>query len=191
VTSEQQGIRQDGEHDGMQGSKQGGSPTMLRNGLIFLGIVACVYAAVAIFAPGTAASALTASLTVFKNVVLPLCLVFLALVLTNLFLRPHQVAKMLGRGSGLRGSALALGAGIASTGPVYAWYPLLGSVRRQGGGAAQISVFMFGRAIKPFLLPAMVAYFGLAFTIVLNLLIALGAFFVGWITEKLPVHDDI
>ena len=164
---------------------------MLRNGLIFLGVVACIYAVVAAFAPETASAAFMGSLAVFKGVVLPLCLVLLALVLTNLFLRPHHVARMLGKGSGIRGSALALTAGILSTGPAYAWYPLLGSVRRQGGGAAQISVFLFGRSIKPFLLPAMVAYFGIAFTVVLNMLIAVVAFLVGWITEKLPVHDDI
>ena len=163
---------------------------MLRNGLIFLGLVACVYAIVWVLTPETGTAALVASLTVFKGVVLPLCLVFTALVLTNLFLRPRHVARMLGRGSGARGSALALTAGIVSTGPAYAWYPLLGSVRRQGGGAAQISVFLFGRSIKPFLLPAMAAYFGITFTIVLNLLIAVGAFAVGWITEKLPVHDS-
>jgi len=174
-----------------QGDKQGGSSTMLRNGLIFLGIVACIYAVVAVFAPETAGGAFMASLAVFRGVIFPLCLVFAALVLTNLFLRPHQVARMLGRGSGVRGSALALAAGILSTGPVYAWYPLLGSIRRQGGGAAQISVFMFGRSIKPFLLPAMAAYFGIAFTIILNVLIAVGAFIVGWITEKLPVHEDL
>ena len=169
---------------------QGDSSKMLRSGLIFLGIVACIYAVVTVFAPEIASAAFMASLMVFKGVVLPLCLVFAAMVLTNLFLRPQQVARMLGRGSGLKGSALALTAGILSTGPAYAWYPLLGSIRRQGGGAAQISVFLFGRSIKPFLLPAMVAYFGIVFTIVLNLLIAAGAFAVGWITERLPVHDS-
>jgi hypothetical protein len=163
---------------------------MLRNGLIFFAIVACMYAVVAVFVPETALAALLASLMVFKGVIVPLCLVFAALILSNLFLRPHHVARMLGRGSGVRGSALALAAGILSTGPAYAWYPLLGSIRRQGGGAAQISVFLFGRSIKPFLLPAMVAYFGIVFTIVLNLLIATGAFAVGWITERLPVHDS-
>ncbi|MFW6103422.1 MAG: permease, partial [Chloroflexota bacterium] len=86
---------------------------------------------------------------------------------------------------GLRGASLALFAGIASMGPAYAWYPLLGEVRQKGAGAGQVAVFLYGRAIKPFLLPVMAAYFGIVFTVVLNLLVAVGALFTGWIVGRL------
>jgi len=164
---------------------------MLRNGLIFLACVIVVYAIAFAISPTTGAEALTISVSVLSGLLLPICLVFVALVLTNLFLRPRHVAGMLGRGSGLRGSALALLAGIVSTGPAYAWYSLLATIRREGGGAAQIAVFLFGRSIKPFLWPAMLAYFGVLFVVLLNVLIVAGAFAVGWITERLPVHDSL
>ncbi|MBE9505267.1 MAG: permease [Chloroflexi bacterium] len=156
-----------------------------RGGLIFLGTVVAVYAMVLVFVPETGLQALAFSASVLRKLAVPLSLVFAALLLTNLFLKPHNISSLVGKESGLKGSLLSLVAGVLSVGPVYAWYPLLGTVQSHGGGAGQISVFLFGRAIKPFLLPVMIAYFGLVFTIAITGLIAIGALVLGWLMAAL------
>lgn len=156
-----------------------------RGGLIFFGIVAAIYALVLVTSPDTGKEALSLTLGVLRALIVPLSLVFAALVLTNLFLKPKQVSALIGKDSGLKGSLLSLLAGIVSVGPAYAWYPLLGTVQKHGGGAGQISVFLFGRAIKPFLLPAMIAYFGWIFSLSITLLTAIGALMLGWTMNKI------
>ena len=156
-----------------------------RGGLIFLGIVVAVYAVVLGLFPETGIQAVGFTASVLKTLAVPLALVFAALVLTNLFLKPQKISSLVGSNSGLKGSLLSLLAGILSVGPAYAWYPLLGTIRSRGGGAGQISVFLFGRAIKPFLIPAMIAYFGWVFTIAITGLIAVGALLLGWLMAAL------
>jgi hypothetical protein len=163
-------------------AKQGGEHrSSRRGGLIFLGMVVVAYAIVLVFFPATGLQALALAASASLQLVVPLSLVLAALLLTNLFLKPQQVGSLVGSSSGLKGSLLSLLAGILSVGPAYAWYPLLGTVRSHGGGAGQISVFLYGRAIKPFLLPAMIAYFGWAFTLSLTGLVAIGALVLGWL----------
>lgn len=165
---------------------QGGAPrSSARGGLIFLGIVVAIYALVLVFVPETGLQALAFTASVLGKLVVPLSLVFAALVLTNLFLKPQKISSLVGSNSGLKGSLLSLLAGILSVGPAYAWYPLLRTVRSRGGGVGQISVFLFGRAIKPFLIPAMIAYFGWVFTIALTGLVAVGALLLGWLMAAL------
>ncbi len=156
-----------------------------RGGLIFLGIVVAVYAVVLVFSPEIGAQALAFTASVLRKLAVPLSLVFVALLLTNLFLKPHKIRSLVGKESGLKGSLLSLAAGVLSVGPVYAWYPLLGTVQSHGGGAGQISVFLFGRAIKPFLLPVMIAYFGWVFTLSITGLVAIGALVLGWLMAAL------
>jgi hypothetical protein len=163
-------------------AKRGGEHrSTRRGGLIFLATVVAAYAIVLVFFPATGLQALALAASASLQLVVPLSLVLAALLLTNLFLKPQQVGSLVGSNSGLKGSLLSLLAGILSVGPAYAWYPLLGTVRSHGGGAGQISVFLYGRAIKPFLLPAMIAYFGWAFTLSLTGLVAIGALVLGWL----------
>lgn len=162
---------------------RGGS--MTRGGLIFLIVVVCLYAGGYVIDPGRTLLALSLSAASMREIAFPLLLVFSALLLTNRYLRPQTVARLAGARSGLRGATLALLAGIVSMGPAYAWYPLLGEIRRKGAGPGQVAVFLYGRAIKPFLLPVMAAYFGVVFTVVLNLSIAGGALLTGWMINHL------
>ena len=130
-------------------------------------------------------SALSLSAASMRVVVLPLLLVFLVLLLTNRYLQAQTVARFVGAHSGIRGVSLALLAAIVSTGPAYAWYPFLSEIRKKGAGTEQVAVFLYGRAIKPFLLPVMAVYFGVVFTVVLNLIIAAGALVTGRVVGQL------
>ena len=161
-----------------------------RGGLIFLGIVAAMYALALVVFPEIGKEALSLTLAVIQSLLVPLSLVFLALVLTNLFLKPKQISSFVGKDSGLKGSLLSLLAGILSVGPAYAWYPLLGTVRVHGGGSGQIAVFLFGRAIKPFLLPAMIAYFGWMFSLTITVFTAIGALVLGLLMNLLQDRQN-
>jgi hypothetical protein len=60
-------------------------------------------------------------------------------------------------------------AGILSTGPVYAWYAVLHDLRQKGMRASLVAAMLYSRAVKLPLLPLLVHYFGLGYTMVLAL----------------------
>ncbi len=150
----------------------------LRN-LRFPLAVLLVYGALAVFSPGRAVAALRASAQVLLQLLIPLCVVFAVLVSLNLFVNPASVARWLGKGSGGKGVGLSTLAGVLSMGPIYAWYPLLSDIRGKGAADFHLANFLGCRAVKPFLLPLMVYYFGWAFTVIVNVLLVAGALVTG------------
>ena len=116
----------------------------------------------------------------FYSMLFPLCGVFVLLVLVNLFLKPTHINRFLGKGAGIKGYLFAAMAGIISMGPVFAWYPLLEKLREKGATHSLMAVFLGNRAVKPFLLPVMVAYFGWAYTVIFTILTVLSGFVLGY-----------
>ncbi len=139
-----------------------------------MGVVA-IYGVLLTAAADRAFAALAASGRVMLQIALPLCVAFAVMFLLNLFVKPAHVSRFLGRGTGLKGVVLSAAAGILSMGPIYAWYPLLRSLREKGASEFHLANFLSNRAVKPFFLPLMVFYFGWVFTLVLNVLMVLGA----------------
>lgn len=120
--------------------------------------------------------------------ILPIFIVvILFTALLNFLLQPKQIAKHLGHESGAKGWLWALAAGVISHGPMYAWYPLLEDLRSHGMRDGLIVVFFASRTIKIPLLPIMIDYFGLTFTIVLSFYIMIGALIQGLFLEFLKV----
>lgn len=120
--------------------------------------------------PHKALMALKASGNVLLYVALPLAFVFMVMLILNLFVNPAQIARLFGKVANIKGIALSLVAGIISMGPIYAWYPLLKNLREKGAGTGPIAIFLYSRAVKPFLLPVMIAYFGWGYVVILTLL---------------------
>jgi uncharacterized membrane protein YraQ (UPF0718 family) len=114
-----------------------------------------------------------------------LALVFALLFVFDLLLNPQRVAQHLGRPGRVRGWLIALGAGILSAGPIYAWYPLLAELRGKGMRASTAAVFLYARAIKLPLLPLLYHYFGTAYSVVLSLYLAGFALLSGVVMERL------
>jgi uncharacterized membrane protein YraQ (UPF0718 family) len=125
-------------------------------------------------------AALIISGKVFLNLIVPLCLVFMLMLFLNLFVKPATISKFLGREAGFKGILLSAAAGIVSTGPIYAWYPMLKAFREKGTDESFIAVFLCNRAVKPFLLPIMIAYFGWIYVLILNVFIVFGSIGVGY-----------
>jgi uncharacterized membrane protein YraQ (UPF0718 family) len=141
--------------------------------------VLVVYGILLVVSPEGARTAARSSVHVFRNVVVPLCLVFLVMVILNLFLKPGQVSRFLGKGSGIKGVLLSATAGVISMGPIYAWYPMLKQLKEKGAGNSSLAIFLGNRAVKPFLLPVMISYFGWFFVLILTVLTVFGSVLVG------------
>jgi len=157
---------------------------------IFPVAMLAVYGILFLVMPDKASMALKSSGTVFLNMLVPLCLVFVLMILINLFLKPAQIVKFLGRGAGIKGILLPAAAGIISTGPIYAWYPLLRDLKGKGAANSPIAIFLYNRAVKPFLLPVMIAYFGWVYVVILTVLMVLGSITVGYSLDVLTRKED-
>ncbi|GAH75359.1 unnamed protein product, partial [marine sediment metagenome] len=81
----------------------------------------------------------------------------------------------------IKGILLSVAAGIISMGPIYVWYPLLKELREKGAGNMPIAVFLYNRAVKPFLLPVMIAYFGWVYVSILTVLTVLASVVNGYL----------
>ena len=142
--------------------------------------VLVVYGILYAVSPNTALMALRASVNISLIICVPLALVFVVMLLLNLLVRPAQIAGLFGKGAGMKGMLLSIAAGIISMGPIFAWYPLMKKLREEGASQGPIAVFLYNRAVKPFLLPVMIAYFGWAYVVIVTMLTILGSIVLGY-----------
>ncbi len=156
-----------------------------RSGWIMLGLVALLYVVAAFVNNSDAYQALENSLDLLQVILPILLVVVLLMALINSFIQPKQIAKHLGKESGVKGWLIALFGGLFSHGSGYIWYPMLSDLRRHGVRDGLIVTFFYARAIKLPWLPMMVAYFGTGFTIALTLYILLGALIQGLLADFL------
>lgn len=160
--------------------KTSGRKPVFTKMFLFPVAVLAVYAILYFVSPEKAEQAAMSTGNMFLGMLLPLGLVFIILLLINLFLKPAAVAKFLGKGSGIKGIVLSAAGGIISTGPIYAWYPLLKDLREKGAGDNSIAIFLYNRSVKPFLLPVMIGYFGWIYVTVLVILTIFTSVAVGF-----------
>ena len=154
-------------------------------GLKLFGFVAAAYAALGLFWPDKTLHAFTEGARIFGELLLVFPLIILLTAFIDYRFDAKSFARHLGEDSGVRGWLLALGAGILSHGPMYAWYPMFEEIRAHGVKYGLIAAFFYARSIKVPLLPIMVDYFGLAFTVILTLYILVAAWLQGLLIEWL------
>ena len=166
---------------------KGGKPDkgLLKGRYIFVMAVCLLYVVLFLVDQERSVLALNASIKIFGYIFLSLSVVFVLMILMNLFFRSAQVTRLLGEKSGFRGVMLAAAAGIISMGPIYAWYPLLKEVRSKGAGNIAIAVFLGNRALKPFLLPVMISYFGWIYVALLTLFMFIASVVEGYGVDTL------
>jgi uncharacterized membrane protein YraQ (UPF0718 family) len=148
---------------------------------LFPSVILAIYGILFALMPEKISSALVSSGNILHSMIVPLCLVFVLMVFLNLFLKTSQIVQFLGKGAGVKGILLPAAAGIISTGSIYVWYPLLKSLRKRGAGDSPIAIFLYNRAVKPFLLPVMIGYFGWEYVVILTVCTILGSFVVGYV----------
>jgi uncharacterized membrane protein YraQ (UPF0718 family) len=161
------------------------------NGWIFLVVVMALYGVAALFAPDQTLKALLFFTHVLTQVIPVLISVFVLIFLFDLFLNPKNVEKYIGRRSGFKGWLVTMVVGILSSGPIYAWFPVLGELRKKGMKTSLVAVFLYNRAVKFPLLPLMVHYFGVRYTVTLSLYLIVFSIVNGLIVEKIVDKDAV
>jgi len=116
----------------------------------------------------------------------PILLFVFALIFAfNLFIKPKVVAKYLGNEKGFTGWLVSIAGGIISMGAIYMWYPLLADLREKGMKDSLIVAFLYNRSIKIPLLPFLVHYFGLVFTITVTVYMIIFSIINGILVDKI------
>jgi len=169
-------------------SKSKGGNLLKRVGMFPMGVSA-LYGALYFVAPEKTLFALKASAKAAVSLCFPFAFVLVVLFLMNVFVRPSWVAGLLGARAGVKAMLLPLAAGIISAGPIFAWYPLLKKLKDEGAGEGPIAVFLYNRAVKPFLLPVMIGYYGWQYVLILVLLMILGSLVLGYCMQVLSVNS--
>ena len=149
--------------------------------LLFPLVVLIIYGVLFVLTPEQALAALKSSGKVCLSIILPLALVFVMMMGLNMFVKPSQIVNLLGSDANVKGILLSVAAGIISMGPIYVWYPLLKELREKGAGNMPIAVFLYNRAVKLFLLPVIIAYFGWVYVSILTVLTILASVANGYL----------
>ena len=157
-------------------------------GWLFLVLVLVGYGLFGLVKTEATAQALTFFTHIMAQVLPVLGLVFFLLFVANFMLEPKRVKRYLGRGSGIKGWITVLLGGILSVGSLYAWYTVLSELRQKGMRTALIAAFLYSRAVKLPLLPLMIHYFGMAYTLVLCLYLIGFAIISGILVERLTMQ---
>jgi len=103
-----------------------------------------------------------------NSIWLTITFVFILTFIINLFLDENKILKLVGKESGKKGWIIAIFGGLLSHGPIYLWYPLLSDLQKKGMKNELITTFLYNRTVKLPLIPLMIFYFGITFTIVLT-----------------------
>lgn len=133
--------------------------------------------------PEKTGQAMNASLSIFRQLALPLCLAIVIMAAFNLVLSPAQITRFLGRGAGLKGLLFSTLAGVLSMGPIYAWYPLFKNLKDKGASTLLIANFIGCRSVKLALVPVLISSFGWRYAAIFVALNLAGALVVAVITE--------
>jgi uncharacterized membrane protein YraQ (UPF0718 family) len=151
----------------------------------FLGIIILSYVIIGIFNEEKLISSLKFLSNIIIKIIPVLIIVFIIMGITNYFINKKNILKILGKKSGLKAYSISIITGILSSGPIYMWYPLLADLRKKGMNPGLIASFLYNRAIKIPLLPIIITYFGLTFTIILSITMIIASIFQGIIVDKL------
>jgi uncharacterized membrane protein YraQ (UPF0718 family) len=168
--------------------KKKNAPRLAIGGWIFLAVVVAVYGVTGAVDPESAARAISFFMKVLQQVVPILALVFALIFLFDLLLDPATTENYLGKASGIKGWLVAIVSGILSAGPVYAWYAVLSDLRKKGMRTSLVAAFLYNRGVKFPLLPLMVHYFGIRYTVVLSLYLIVFSIVSGIVMERLENH---
>lgn len=151
---------------------------------IFLGVMIIIYLILFFINKPLLFNSLTLFVSIISKIIPIFILIFGLMILVNYYVTPKTAARYLGKASGAKRWVAAIIGGIISTGPIYMWYPMLKELKEKGVSYGFIATFLYNRAIKPPLIPLMVYYFGLKFTIVLTIVMIIFSIGQGMLIEK-------
>ena len=160
-----------------------------KGGIKFFIIILALYFVLFLYNQESAVAVFFDFMEMNKKVLPLLFFVFLAMIFVNIFLTEDALKKHLGEGRGLKGFFYATIAGILVSGPPYVLYPMLGELKKKGLSNYHLAIFLYNRNVKIPFFPALVLYFGLAYSVILSMYIIIFSFFNGIILSTL-VKDE-
>jgi len=140
----------------------------LTKSIIFLIVSIIIFISVGIFTDKINL-AVGKFISILINIIPVLIIVWIVMVVTDYFITPKEMVMFMKKNKGIKGWVIAVVAGLISVGAMYMWYPLLKKIKEQGITNDIITIFLYNRAIKLQLLPMMLYYFGVTYTIVLTI----------------------
>jgi len=155
-----------------------------RGGWWFLLVTVIFYVILFFYKPELTQASLRHFITLLESIAPILLVVMLFMWLLDVLVTPKQIQSILGNKSGIHGWIISIIGGVLSHGPVYAWYPLLVNLQKQGTRPAYIATFLYARSIKLPWLPMLAHYFGTTYMLLFTFFLVLFAPVVGWITER-------
>jgi uncharacterized membrane protein YraQ (UPF0718 family) len=155
----------------------------------FLCVVALAYLGLAFWDFRIFSNSLRQSWQMTLKIAPVMLVVLFFMILLNYLVRPQMIRKYLGKGTGIKGYLLAIAGGVFSHGPIFAWYPFLKDMKGEGMSSGLTSVFLYSRAVKIPLLPLMVAYFGIGYTMLLTFYSLLASVCAGILIDKIEKYS--
>jgi len=169
----------------IQGNRKQG-----KAGWYFFIIVITLYVILVILNPAKTALSFKSFFSLIIKITPTLMLIILLIGLFNYFVPPKKLQEWLVHGKGtnpgiqrIKAWGIAIIGGIVSSGPIYLWYPFLAQLRKSGVRNSLIATFLYNRAVKIPLVPMMIMYFGLAYTIILTIVTMIFSVFNGLLLE--------
>lgn len=156
---------------------------------IFMGITLLLFLAVYLFDKGKASQVAPRFYHLAVEILPMLLVVFVLMVLINLFLKPAVLVKYMGKDAGVKGWIIAIIAGIISVGAIYLWFPILKNMMDKGARPGLVATFLYNRGIKLPWLPLMIFYFGMKYVIILTFVTILTSILQGIIMDFLMAKD--
>jgi len=169
-------------------SETGKKKTARFGSVVFLGIVVIAYLFIWVLNPALFSSSYSTFLGMSSKIAPIFAFVIVIILFLNVVISDRLVAEHLGRQAGFRGWVIVIVAGIIASGPQYLWFQLLQDLKEKGMRTGYMAAFLYAKAVKLFILPMMVYYFGWDFTLVLTAYMVAFSFVNGRLVEAL-VHD--
>jgi len=122
---------------------------------------------------------------ILKKVIPTLFFVYVIIFVFNLLISNKRILIFLKKWNYSKKLLFSVIFGVLSSGPIYLWYWLLKQLNNVWLTLGHISTFSYARAIKLPLLPIMISYFGLKFSIIFIFVLLVFSFFQGIIVDYL------
>lgn len=145
---------------------------------IFLGVVFSLYLILSFIYPDQTTDAYIYSFELIQTIIPILVLVVVFMFLTNL-INEKKFEKLMKKSPKPLKYLAMVGFGTFSHGPIYAWYPLMKTFHDKGLSYGPIASFLYARGIKLPLIPALIGFFGVKYTIILTVYLFLFAYIQG------------
>jgi len=123
-------------------------------------------------------------LKIIKNILPLFVIIFFLMIIMNFFVTAKLITKHF-KDKKIKAWFYSIFFGVISTGPIYMWYPLLKTAHHKGVNHGLISCFLYNRAIKIFLFPIMIFYFGIKYILILSTLMIIMSVIQGITINKL------